>query len=224
MQAWDQLWRSKEGQALWPEPNPFVVSLLQEFKKDGKDKVLDIGFGMGRHAILFAKEGFDVYGIDTSPTALEQTVERSQKEKVAPKLRIGEMSDLPFDGSFFDLILAWNVMYHGTVDYIRKAVSEIERCLKPSGYLLCTLISTRHKKYGLGGEIERNTFVIAEDREKCDAHHYFDLEEINRYFESFVLLQCEDIEQLDLAENLRPGSFHWHILAKYQGPRLKPLV
>ena len=208
MKAWDEIWKTKEGQALWTEPDPFVVSLLPRFKKGGIEKTLDIGFGLGRHAILFAKEGFDVYGIEASPAGLKYAIKWSEKEKVALKLTIGEMSHLPFDSDFFDLVIAWNVLYHGTADYVHKTVSEIERCLKLDGHLLCTLISTQNNKYGLGEEIEEGTFVIAEEREKSHPHHYFDIKEINRYLGKFTLFECEDIKQF------RSGNFHWHIGAR----------
>jgi tellurite methyltransferase len=207
MKAWDDIWQTEEGQTLFLKPHPLVVSLLPRFKKEGTEKVLDLGFGLGRHALLLAKEGFDVYGIDTSPAGLKYAIEWSERETVTLKLTIGEMGHLPFDSGYFDLILAWNVIYHGTADYIRQTISEIRRCLRLKGYLLCTLISTQNNNYGRGEEIERGTFVIAEEKEKSYPHHYFDREEIHRYLKGFALLECADVE------HRRPGSFHWHVLA-----------
>ncbi len=209
MKAWDDIWQTEEGRALWLEPESFVLSMLPRFKADGIGRVLDLGFGLGRHAVLLAKEGFDVYGIDTSPAGLKYAAAWSTRERVALKLTIGEMSHLPFASDFFDLIVAWNVIYHGTVDYVRKTVGEIRRCLKLKGYLLCTLISTQNSSYGLGEEIERGTFVVAEDEEKSYPHHYFDREEIKQYLKGFTLLKCKDVEH-----HYRPRSFHWHVLAR----------
>ncbi|MFX1250007.1 MAG: class I SAM-dependent methyltransferase [Promethearchaeota archaeon] len=211
IKAWDEIWKTKEGRALWLEPDPFVASLLPRFKKEGIVKILDIGFGVGRHAILFAKEGMDVYGVDTSPNALKYTLKWAEQEKVTLKLSTGEMNSLPFNSALFDLIIAWNTIYHGTINYIRQTFNEIKRCLKVNSYLLCTLISTRHNKYGLGEEIEENTFVIAEEQEKNHPHHYFDIDEINRYLSEFTLMICEDKEQF------YPGCFHWYILARSMG-------
>jgi len=193
---------------LWLNPDSFVVSLLPRFKKERIEKVLDLGVGLGRHAVLLAKEGFDVQGLDTSPAGLKYATDWAEREKVTLTLTMGEMGHLPFDNDFFDLVVAWNVIYHGTADYIRQTVGEIKRCLKPSGYLLCTLISTRHSKHGLGQEIERGTYIIAEEGEKSYPHHYFDREEISRYLKAFALLKCEHVEQF------RPGTFHWNILAR----------
>ena len=208
MKAWNETWKSKEGRVLWLESASFVASLMPKFKKEGVRKILDIGFGVGRHTILFAKEGFDVYGIDTSESGLEYANKWARKEKITVRLEPGEMSNLPFESDFFDLIIAWNVLYHGILDSIRKSIEEIRRCLKQDGYLLCSLISVKNDKYGLGEEIERNTFVIAEEEEKSHPHHYFDRKEIKQCLVGFSLLRCKDVEQF------RSGDFHWHVLAK----------
>jgi tellurite methyltransferase len=208
MKAWDDIWQTEEGRAWWLEPDPYVVSLLPRFKEEGVARVLDLGFGLGRHAVLLAKEGFDVYGLDSSPAGLEYAVKWAERENVALKLEMGEMSRLPFDEDFFDLIIAWNVIYHGTADYVHKTVNEITRCLRLKGYLLCNVISTRNSACGLGEEIERGTYVIPGDQEKSEPHHYFDREEIDRYLKGFALMEYEDIEQFG------PGSYHWRILGK----------
>jgi len=211
MKAWDEIWKSDKYRGRWLEPDPLVTSLLPKFKEEGIKTVLDLGFGIGRHAILFAKDGFDVYGIDSSPTGLEYATKWAEEEKIDLKLEVSEMNRLPFEDEQFDLIIAWNVLYHGTVDYIYKAISEVKRCLKPNGYLLCTIISTKNKRFGVGEEIEKGTFIIPEVKETSHPHHFFDMEEINQYLNGFTLLKCEDMEQPLVPHS---ESFHWHILAK----------
>ncbi|MFX1421100.1 MAG: class I SAM-dependent methyltransferase [Promethearchaeota archaeon] len=208
MEAWDEIWKTEEGRDKWLTPDPFVISLIPKFKKEKIKRILDLGFGVGRHTIFFAKKGFDVYGLDPSPSGLEFTTKWAKKERVFPKLTIGEMSQLPYKDDFFDLIIAWNVIYHGTTSIIHKTVTEIIRCLKTNGYLLYTLISTKHNKYGLGNEIEKNTFVIEKEEEKNHPHHYFSEKEINNYFKGFTHLTCVDKEQF------YPGLYHWNILSR----------
>ncbi|UCG89874.1 MAG: class I SAM-dependent methyltransferase, partial [Candidatus Heimdallarchaeota archaeon] len=194
--------------AHWLEPDPFIVSLLPKFKKEEAGKVLDLGFGIGRHAILFAKNGFEVYGIDPSSSGLEFAMKWAERERIALNLITGDMNQLPFKSNFFDLIIAWNVIYHGTAEIIHKTINEIVRCLKINRYLLCTLISTKHTKYGMGKEIERDTFVISEETEKKHPHHYFNKDEIARYLKGFTHITCDDKEQF------YPGLFHWYILTR----------
>lgn len=208
MESWNENWKTEEGRAHWLEPDPFIIPLLPKFKNEGIEKVLDLGFGIGRHAILFAKKGFDVYGIDPSTSGLEFAVKWAERERITLTLAIGDMNQLPFADDFFDLIIAWNVIYHGTAKIIHKTINEIVRCLKIDGYLLCTLISTKHNKFGLGKEIEKDTFVIDEEKEKSHPHHYFNKEKIAQYLKGFTHITCDDIEQF------YPGLFHWYILTK----------
>jgi tellurite methyltransferase len=208
VEEWDEIWKTEEGRAWWLEPEPFVLSLLPRFKKEGVDRVLDLGFGLGRHSVVLAKQGFDVYGIEPSPAGMEYAVQWAEKEGIALQLIIGEMSALPFDSDSFDLTLAWNVIYHGLADHIRQTIGQLRKCLKPGGYLLGTLISTKNEVYGLGEELESGTFVIADHQEKSHPHHYFDREEIDECLSGFALETCEDVEQG------LPGSYHWQILAK----------
>jgi SAM-dependent methyltransferase len=208
MKEWDEIWKTEEGRSWWLEPESFVVGVLPTFKKERLEKVLDLGFGLGRHSILLAKEGFEVYGIDTSPAGLQFALQWAEPEGVTLDLALGDMSQLPYTSDFFDLILAWNVIYHGTVEYIQRTVAEVERCLRPGGYLLCSLISTRNDQYGLGEEIENGTYVISDHEEKSYPHHYFDREEIETLLGGFTLLECEDVA------GGRPGSYHWQILAR----------
>jgi tellurite methyltransferase len=208
MKEWNEIWKTGEGRKWWLEPEPLVVALLPSFREEGVEQVLDLGFGLGRHSILLAKEGFDVHGIDASPAGLQFALQWAEREGVSLNLTTGDMSHLPYGSDWFDLILAWNVIYHGTVEDIQRSIAEIERCLSPGGYLLCTLISTRSDQCGMGEEIERGTFVIAGHEEKSYPHHYFDREEVEAYLRAFTLLECNDVP------GRRPGSYHWHILAR----------
>ncbi len=157
MKEWNEIWKTEAGREAWLTPDPFVVSLMPRFKEEGLKSILDLGFGLGRHAMLLAREGFDVHGLESSPVGLGFAVDWAGHEGVAIGLSLGDMSRLPYSGDSFDLVLAWNVIYHGTVDYIRSTIGEIERCLRPGGYLVCTLISTKNDQCGLGEEIEEGT-------------------------------------------------------------------
>ncbi len=86
MSAWEEIWKTKEGRALWLTPDPFIVSLIPRFKKFRIHKVLDLGFGIGRHTIFFAKNGFNVYGIDPSKSGYEFANKWSKQENVEFKL------------------------------------------------------------------------------------------------------------------------------------------
>ncbi|MEZ4733039.1 MAG: class I SAM-dependent methyltransferase [Caldilineaceae bacterium] len=171
---------------------------------------LDLGFGVGRHALLLAQAGFDVYGIDASENGLAYTQAWAAREGVTLHLQTGDMATLPYADHFFDAVLTWNVIYHGTAAVVQQTIREVERIVQPGGYLLCTLISTKHKRYGQGNEIEPNTFVIPGEEETSHPHHYFDEAAVRSYLSNFAILRCEDVEQNGA------GKYHWQILGRCQ--------
>src|SRR5215207_8733787 len=207
MEAWNEAWRTEEGRAEWMTPEKFVVESTELLRAAGVKRVLDLGFGVGRHAILLAKAGFQVDGIESSSNGLAFTNEWAANEGVTLKLTTGDMARLPYADDEFDAILTWNVIYHGTLDVVQQTIDEIARCLKPQGYLVCSLISSRHHMFGQGVEIEPRTFVIPGGGEREHPHHYFNKEDIERSFTAFEILRLEDSTQK------KATDFHWHLYA-----------
>src|SRR5215204_5731625 len=205
MEAWNQAWQSAEGREEWLTPEPFVVELVPELQAAGVKRVLDLGFGVGRHALLLAREGFQVAGLDASENGLVYAQEWGQREGFQLELTSGEMSALPYANGEFGAILSWNVIYHGTMEVIQQTISEMTRCLKPQGYLICSLISSQHSMAGKGVEIEPRTYVIPGAGEREHPHHYFNRADIDACFGDYTLLQLQDVTQREA------DDYHWQL-------------
>lgn len=70
MEAWNEAWATEAGRRQWLEPDPFVKDLLPNLEANHVQHGLDLGFGVGRHAILLAKHGIEMYGIDAASNGL----------------------------------------------------------------------------------------------------------------------------------------------------------
>jgi SAM-dependent methyltransferase len=55
VEAWDERWATPEGRADWLVPHPTVTALVPVLKARGTQTVLDLGCGIGRHALFFAE-------------------------------------------------------------------------------------------------------------------------------------------------------------------------
>lgn len=207
MEAWNQAWLSEEGRREWLVPEPFVVETIPLLQAAGVRRVLDLGFGVGRHAVLLAQAGFQVDGIDASANGLAYAQAWADREGVALRLTTGDMTNLPYADGEFDAIVTWNVIYHGTRAEVERAIGEITRCLRPQGHVVCSLISVNHHMAGRGVEIEPRTNVIPGGGEKEHPHHYFDRGDIDACFGDYALLRCEDATQK------RADDYHWHLYA-----------
>ena len=111
-------------------------------------RVLDIGCGTGRTAIKIAKSlpkgghlnGIDIYNVNAiSGNSLTTVNRNAELEGVRDKstFQFGSATEIPFEDNEFHIVNLSSVL-HEVHDYEDKerAMKEIQRVLKPKGYLL----------------------------------------------------------------------------------------
>ena len=220
-EAWEARWQTEDGRADWLEPEPEVGAVVRRLLGDGaaqkpqRMRALDLGCGVGRHAIFLAEQGFEVDAIDGSASGVAFATAAAAKRGLRPeqiRLRQGLVHQLPFATAAFDYVLSWNVIYHGIPAEVARAIAEIRRVLRPAGLLEATMLSKRHVKFGQGRAVDRDTFIIDGEEEKDHAHFYCAARGLIELFQGF------DVETLTQRENRgSPGSWHWHFTAVREG-------
>lgn len=93
-------------------------------------KVLDIGCGTGKWGSILKSKGFEVYGIERSPLAINFS-----KEKCFNGLCRCSANNINFTENSFDLITCIDIFESDTID-LNKVISECYRLLKPNGYCI----------------------------------------------------------------------------------------
>lgn len=169
-------------------------------------RILDLGAGIGRHALWLAAQGFDVFALDPAPEGPTEIDRAGSAETVESRMRT-----LPFDDHAFDHVLSWKVIYHGDKDILLRIIAKIRRVLKPGGSYLGTMLSKRRlpseiAKYP-GREISTNAWVF----EVPGTHNIHPL-----YFCSaadlLALFSGFECRWLEDREHEKPGSWHWHLV------------
>lgn len=96
-------------------------------------KILDIGCGNGKYAVLLALLGANAYGFDLSPVGIERAKATAEVNKVAERCRfsVQNAQDMDYRDAYFDIILLHEVLHHA-IKY-PNVKSEILRVLKPGG-------------------------------------------------------------------------------------------
>jgi ubiquinone/menaquinone biosynthesis C-methylase UbiE len=99
--------------------------LLDELRPVVNRRILDVGTGTGRAAILLSEAGATVVGADASNEMLDVARARAAAAGVAPTFVPGDAHELPFPDQSFDAAVCLRVIMH-TPDWAR-AVSELCR-------------------------------------------------------------------------------------------------
>lgn len=153
-----------------------------------------------------------MYVIEPSTSGFEYCTKWLEKENLKADIRVGNMAAFPYENSFFDFVIAYNVVYHGTFQQMKKALDEISRVLRQDGLAYITLYSFRNRNYGLGTEIEPNTFLNPKKWDGHLPHHFSDEQEVRSLFENWKIISLKDCEQT-LAGKIYKDTYHWLIFA-----------
>src|ERR1700732_3580231 len=106
IQGWGKGWGTAEGRADWLDPEPDVIALLPELKARGARTALDLGCGVGRHALFLAEHGLAVEALDGSAAGLAVVRETARGRGISLGVRQGPADALPFDDGSFDFVLS----------------------------------------------------------------------------------------------------------------------
>jgi len=115
------------------QPTDDSLNCAIAWKEAGYASVLDLGAGLGRHSICFAKKGLKVSAIDISESGIKHLQSWATAENLKIETQIGDMLFLPYADASFDCIFAYHVISHSDSKGIKKIIAEIERVLKPKG-------------------------------------------------------------------------------------------
>jgi len=204
--VWDRRWRDPRERAAWslaePEVRAVAARLLPE---RGVRRVLDLGCGVGRHALMLARAGFEVTGCDPATSGLAVARAAAAAEGLGLRLDAATMTALPYRDGAFDYVLAFNVLDQGEPGEVRRAVAELRRVLVPGGLLQATMRSTRHAGCGVGREVAPATYVPAAD---AHPHLYSDARALLALVAGFEPLTLED------RRHGAPGARYWHLVAE----------
>jgi protein-L-isoaspartate(D-aspartate) O-methyltransferase len=110
------------------------------------DKILDVGCGKGflLHDFTLVVPGVEVYGIDISQYAIDNS-----KEEIRGRLQLCSATTLPFPNKHFDFVFSLNTL-HNLYNYeLDQALREIERVGKKDKYICVESYRTEEEKVNL---------------------------------------------------------------------------
>jgi SAM-dependent methyltransferase len=214
MAKWDENWKEEEFCEKWRTPAPDVVNLVPILREHNVHDVLDLGCGVGRHSWLLAREGFNVTGTDDSPTAVEHCRRWLAAEGLDADFRVSDMMKIPGGPESLDAILAYNVIYHASRSEVIRIIATIRDALRPGGLFYGTFIDKNNPRFGIGREVERDTFVVDDGSEAGVPHYYIDESDLRELFGDFEILGIARLEQITHLHPEYPTSSKLAALAR----------
>lgn len=142
-----------ENETFWSDMYPYMFNLdrledeglqiEQVIKLTGKrdGAVLDLCCGPGRHAVVFAKKGFKVTGVDRTPFLLEKAMKRAEEHEVEIEFVHEDMRSF-IRKEAFDLIVNMYTSfgYFDSPGEDLQVLQNMHENLKPEGKMIMDVV------------------------------------------------------------------------------------
>ena len=136
---------SEDLRAKFGEIDIYLFDQLLRGRLDRRTRVLDAGCGAGRNIVYLLRRGYECFGIDRDPAAVDDM--RALAAQVAPALpaenfQIGEIDRLPWPDASVDAVVCSAVLHFAAdAAHFDRMVSDLWRVLAPDGMFFARLAS-----------------------------------------------------------------------------------
>jgi SAM-dependent methyltransferase len=124
-------WDLGEYEAVATQLEPAARAVLNSLDSISGHRVLDVGCGSGNGALLAARRGAEVVGLDPAPRLLDVARRNAQAEQLSINFVSGSAEKLPFDDDSFDDVLSIFALIFTPDPH--ESMSEIRRVLVAGG-------------------------------------------------------------------------------------------
>lgn len=135
--SWDPTWEDVFQRQEWGKypGEPLIRFVAKNFYKSERSsvRILELGCGTGANLWYMSREGFSVYGIDGSTTAISFAKKRLETEGLKADIQVGDIVNLPYPPDYFDAVIDNECIYANNWSNSRKIVQNVFSVLKKEG-------------------------------------------------------------------------------------------
>ena len=130
--AYDDLYQDKD----YEKECDYIEALFKQFNYK-PETILDLGCGTGGHALIFAKRGYKITGVDRSESMLAIARNKAETEGVKIEFIHGDITKVNLNKKFDAVISMFAVMSYQTTNNAIASVCKLAReCLVTDGLFM----------------------------------------------------------------------------------------
>ena len=168
-----------------------IVALV-ESERVKPCKAIDLGCGAGNYATYLAGRGFEVIGVDSSPTAIRIARENANKKGVTGTFLVADvLGDLDEVKETFDFAYDWELLHHIFPEKRKKYVENVRRILNPGGKYFSVCFHEKDPQFGGSGKYRKTSlgtvlYFSSEDELRELFEQYFKIKELKQRLDQIL--------------------------------------
>lgn len=134
----------------WVEDTENQVDfIIKTLKLTGKERILDLACGYGRHSLSFARKGYPVVGVDIIPEYIDDAKKAAKAESLNADFMNEDIRNVRFENEF-DVVLN---LADGAIGYLEtdeenlKIFDVVSRALKSGGKHFMDICNAEHAEH-----------------------------------------------------------------------------
>jgi SAM-dependent methyltransferase len=132
-----------------PRPEPALVAKQVSFMEESLgvsrgDALLDVGCGLGQHALEFARRGYLVVALDLALSMITRAAEAAQQQNLRINFLHKDIRDIGFEGTFDAVVCVGTTFGFFDDEQNRGVLQRLGHALKPGGRLLLDVVNRDH--------------------------------------------------------------------------------
>jgi len=163
----------------------YPIKLALKYAKKN-DRIFECGFGGGRVIQHFAKNGYNIEGIEYDSAIVEKLMLKNPDLKISE----GDIRDIHYLDNYFDTVLCFGVI--GGLSYdTSNAVLELQRVTKHGGIVIVSVMLQN-----IARQFMRIISIVSNSSDPVQFYAWMDTEKgWKNYFNSFGfdVLECEEV-------------------------------
>lgn len=196
---WDSRYLKEKD--LWGNVPSRAAELVWDYIKNNELKprtLIDVACGYGRDPVFFADRGLSVKACDISDVAIKMA-----KEHLNSKIDffVSDLRKLSKTEGTFDIVFGNFILHLFSKEDRVKVLAECLQMLSPTGILSVSVAAKEDADYGVGTQLEADTFVNSRGVVK----HYYSEQDIQAEFQGYKIMDI-----ISLEEQHEHGFVHLH--------------
>ncbi len=182
----------------WKEVSDEFFPVALRWKNLGEKSVLDLGCGVGRHALFLAEMDFEVTATDISTEGIAKLKRTAIKKGLENKIQtvVCDMLEIPFENNSFDCVVGFHSIYHTDYAGLKTVVQRITEILTSKGQLYITFNSKNNPSFRSSTNVKVDDYTVLRHHgiEQNVPHTYLDYEDVLKLLDRYNMIRIRQIQ------------------------------